>query len=260
MGLRDLAAFMTALPLGGGSLEAAARSFHMAPVIGALGGLVAGSAAAALEALGVGEALLLGAVYMAVHLAFTGGLHMDGFADYADVVGSRLRGGEALRVLKDPRRGSFAAAWTAVVVLVGAASAGLIASELSGLEAVAVVAAVHAGAAEAAYTALASGRPEPYRGLARVFREALTPRSMAVNALVYAAVGGLCVAAAGPGAPGAAAIIALLASPIVGYAAARDASSRLGFVSGDVAGFAFESSRTLCLLAAALVASSWPSS
>ena len=124
MGLRDLLAFLTALPLGGGSLEGAARSIHLAPLAGLLvGSLVAAAYTAGLEVLPPPGAAALA---LAAHLAVTGGLHLDGFADYSEVVLARARGGDAERILRDPRRGGMA---LAAVSTLAAARLGLLASQ-----------------------------------------------------------------------------------------------------------------------------------
>lgn len=257
-GLRDLAAFMTGIPLGGGSLEAAARAFPLVPLIGALEGVIASLALAALGALGAGG-LLAGAVYLAVHAAVTGSIHLDGFADYADVIGSRARGRRALEVLKDPRRGSHAAVWTAVILIASAAAAGelaaLASSHRAWIPAASLVTAVYASSSEAMYMVLALGPREPYQGLAGLFKDNMDSRGHAVNAAAYAAVSALTLAST-QGPLGLRALVAgILAAPLpLSLAAARDAESRLGFVNGDVAGFAYEASRTALLAVAAVAA------
>jgi len=117
VGFRDLLSFLTTLPVGGRSLEGAADSFPEAPLVGLLVGLAAGGLGG-LAGLLWGSCMA-GAVYMAAYTLVTGGLHLDGYADVEDVLGSGLRGGEALRVLKDPRRGAHA---LAMVVVDGIAS------------------------------------------------------------------------------------------------------------------------------------------
>ncbi|GAB6148606.1 adenosylcobinamide-GDP ribazoletransferase [Stetteria hydrogenophila] len=253
-GFRDLLAFATGIPLGGGSVEAAAAAFPLAPLLGALEGLLASLALAALGAAGV-PGSLAGAVYLVLHVAITGALHLDGFSDYADVVGSRLAGEGALRVLKDPSRGSYALAWTTVALVASAAAAGSLAPLGAGL--LPLLTAVYAFSAEAMYLVIAAGRREPYEGLAGAFKDSMDGEGHAVNAASYAGVACLSAAAALQRSPLEAALVAVAAALAVPFSllVARDAESRLGFVNGDVAGFAYEALRTFLLTMAALALS-----
>ena len=52
----------------------------------------------------------------------TGGLHLDGLADFADALGSRRRGAEALAVMRDSAIGAMGAAALIFVVLIQAGS------------------------------------------------------------------------------------------------------------------------------------------
>jgi len=256
VGFRDLLAFMTGLPVGGGSLERAARSFHLAPLVGVVEGLVAAAAVSAATIAGSPE-VLAGAIYIATHIALTGGIHLDGFSDYMDVVGSRLRGEAAVRVLKDPRRGSYAIAWTFTILALSLASIAAV-SDLGVAALAALLAAAYLAAAEAAYTAIALGSPPPYPGLASKFKAEVTRGRVFVNIALYTVLAAAVAAASlkliGPEGL-AAALAAAATGPLAGAASAIDAGRRLGFVSGDVAGFAFEASRTAALTLAAIAVS-----
>ncbi len=255
---RDLLAFMTRLPLGGGSLEGAAWCIHLAP----LAGLLVGAAALApLEALGLAgaPAILAGSLYPAIHYILTGGLHLDGLADYADVWGSGARGEAAARILKDPRRGAHAIAALAAATI---ASAGAAASiyPLNPIDALAVFTAAYAAAYESMFLALLAGPPEPYRGMALPFSKAARKTRWA-NAALYASLAAALTVTTLAYSRGLAASIAILMAlaPAVGVLVALDARSRLGFVNGDVAGAAFEVSRVVALAAAAALVGSSPS-
>ena len=52
--------------------------------------------------------LFRGAVLMSFPFFYTGGIHMDGFMDTADALGSNRSREEKLKILKDPHAGSFA--------------------------------------------------------------------------------------------------------------------------------------------------------
>ncbi len=259
-GLRDLIAFLTAIPVGGGSVDGAARSFHLVPLVGILEGTLLGASVAILSFMGA-DALLAGAIYMLLHVAVTGGLHLDGLADYSDVIGSRRAGGEALSILKDPRRGSFAVVSVTAVLLASMASAAVIAdtgaagSPQSFIAILASLTLPYLLASEALYLVITLGETEPYEGLAYKFKRAQSTRSHIANAIVFSA----CTVAlwvvlyrvAGPlhslAVPLSLAALAAVSAYVLG-----DAERRLGFVNGDVAGFAYEVTRTAVLVLTAL--------
>ena len=251
--VRDLLAFMTRLPLGGGSLEGAARCFYAAPLLGLAVGSLAFAPLAMLKVVGA-PGLLAGSVYPAIHYLLTGGLHLDGLADYADVWGSGARGDVAVRVLKDPRRGSHAIAALATVTLASAGAAASIYA-LGLQEALALFIAAYAAAYESMYLTLLAGPPEPYKGMAAAFKRSAS-RTYKLNLLLYAVTAfSLAAATSQLAAPALAAVAAVLAAtPALGLLVAADAAARLGFVNGDVAGASFETSRTLALLAGAVLA------
>jgi adenosylcobinamide-GDP ribazoletransferase len=249
-GFRSLLSLLTSIPLGGGNIEDAARSFYAVPVVGALEGLALSAYLCLLKTLGV-AAEVAALTYVVAHIALTGGIHLDGLADYSDVLGSRLRGDEAIAVLKDPRRGAYGVLLTAILITASYALTERAYRVLPSLELVALLIPSYIASTEAMYVASAVGRNEPYQGLAREFTlRAKEPGSISRNAALYL----LAVASIAP--VGDVQLTRLLAiaflAPIVGYLVARDANLRLGFVNGDVLGFCFEVCRVLSLLVVAL--------
>ncbi|MEB3787258.1 MAG: adenosylcobinamide-GDP ribazoletransferase [Desulfurococcales archaeon] len=238
MGLRDLLAFMTRLPVGPGSLEGAARSLHLAPLVGLLEGLVV---AGVLHALAGVDRLLAASTALAAHLALTGGLHMDGFSDYAEALAAGARGEAAERILGDARRGSYAIAWTTVLLLARFSLLACLAGEP------AAVVASYVAAAESlyAYIALSRGRPQGLGGLFMTYakdrKRATTNIVALLAAIIPLALLGLGILAIAP----------LLVAAIVSWLAAWDSYRRLGRPSGDAAGFTYEATLTLALLALA---------
>ena len=237
MGLRDLLAFLTTLPAGGGSLEGAASSFYAAPAVGLIvGSIVAAAAWAASYRPALGPA-----VVVALHALLTGTLNLDGLMDYFDVVGSGLRGQEALRVLKDPRKGAFAVAAAVVVLALRASAAYYL------LRRPAVMVASYVAAYEGGYLAAAVGREEPYEGLARRFsEESRRAPSIAKNLALTAAI---CAALALLSGPRSLLPLLALAAP---YALVADAERRLGFVNGDVIGASIELAGAIAMVVGAL--------
>ncbi|MCZ7413880.1 MULTISPECIES: adenosylcobinamide-GDP ribazoletransferase [unclassified Streptomyces] len=222
-----------------------------APVAGAVVGLAAGAAGAALTALGTGP-LTAAVATVAVPAVLTRGLHLDGLADVADGLGSGRDAEGALTVMKQSDIGPFGVV-TLLLVLLGqvAVLAGLYA------EGWAEAAWGYAVAATAARTALTlaarrgvpAARPE---GLGAVVAGTVPPGPAAgvagVVTLLAAAAGGT-VGGAADALRGAAAVLAGLA---LAELLLRRCRRRLGGVTGDVFGALAESATTACLLVLAL--------
>ncbi len=243
MGLRDLVSFMTAIPVGKGSVERAASSFYAVPLIGVIVGGLVGLVGLALSR----QPLVAGAIMTALHLLLTGGLHLDGAADYGDLIGSGAKGEEALRVLKDPRRGSFGIATAAVLLIVRFSALSVLSSRPW------TVTMAYVASYEAAFIAVMLGRPEPYSGLGRIFWEGSRGRpKLVANALVTAACVVIIVVVSTLLAHASYLDLAALAGLVVGPLTVADAHKRLGFVNGDVLGFTIEVAGVLALVAGAL--------
>ncbi|MGC9112340.1 adenosylcobinamide-GDP ribazoletransferase [Acidilobus sp.] len=239
MGLRDLLALFTRLPVGSGDLGTAASSFYMVPIVGLVEGLIVSLVGLAVSV--VRPAPMLAASLMVIaHVAVTGGLHLDGLADYGDVLGSGLRGEEAVRVLKDPRKGSFAI--MAVVVA--------LAARLSAFyylyRCPAVIVAAYVSSLEASFVAARTGAQEPYEGMASRFeRAARDDRQLLLNTLTYIVIM-TAIAIVRPFS------LISAAALLAGFLLAADANSRLGFVNGDVMGASIEVGGVVALVLGAL--------
>lgn len=193
------------------------------------------------------------ATYLITYLLFTGGIHVDGFADYFDAVGAGARGEVALRIVKDPRKGAFAVmAIAANFVLTYALAAHALTclsttGVIPALRAYAVLVSGHVASAEAMFVSAAAGTPEPYEGMGRAFVEFSGSRkAVASNALVMMVIAAAYFAILGPR-------YAVTLTIIVGFSALAslpvvlDAERRLGFVNGDVLGTTYEVGRLAAL-------------
>jgi len=255
-GLLALISLMTRIPLRGKrDLLSAAKHFYLVPLVGLLTGLVSWGAALpvtlVLRDAGVGAA-----TYLITYLLFTGGIHVDGLADYFDALGAGAQGEAALRVLKDPRKGAFAVtAVAADFILTYALASHVLATAVGAatpaltLRTYAVLAASHVASAEAMFVSAALGTPEPYEGMGKAFVELSgSLRMVVLNAAVMSATAVAYFTILGPRYVAALAFIAgfsVLASlPVI-----TDAERRLGFVNGDVLGTTYEVGRLAALLA-----------
>ena len=218
-------------------LAASAPAF---PLIGALIGALGGLAFALASWLGL-PPLLAALLAVAAQILVTGGLHEDGLADLADGFGGGRTRAEKLRIMRDPRLGSFGA--LALVLTLLARIAALAALAEPWLVASALIAAGAASRAglPALMASLApardhgleagAGRPHPLRAAAGIAIAALL-------AFVVLAPG---MAAAGlVGAAGALLSVAILARrQIGGYTGdvlgAAQQLAEVGFLLGALA-------------------------
>lgn len=257
---RSLLSLLTTLPVGYSDLDSATRAFHMVPLVGLLESLVISPILLLFTRI---NGLLASSVYVLLHVIVTGALHLDGFSDYSDVIGSRNSGEEALKILKDPRKGSFAIVAITVNLITSFGATTTLYSQVfaeHSLEAYiilpVILALVYVASAESMYLTLALSPVEPYEGIARSFSLNTRTRSKYLNYIIYflliailtstltwtLGVKGITIGT-----------LLVVTGIILPMLIARDASKRLGFANGDIAGFSFESTRVLCLINAALV-------
>jgi adenosylcobinamide-GDP ribazoletransferase len=230
--------FLTRVPTGTGAVQPTdmARFVPWFPLVGALVG-------AAVGLLYAGAGLLLpplvaAAVAVTAGVAITGAFHEDGLGDTADAfVGGRDRE-DTLRILKDPRLGTFGVLAVAASLLLRVAAVAALAPSA----ALAALPAAHALSRAAAVGLMAAVPPAAETGLGAAYARALGGR----QALLGVAAG-LAVAAVLLG------VWALPAAALTGFAAlwlGRLARRRIGGVGGDVLGAAQQAGEILTLLVA----------
>jgi adenosylcobinamide-GDP ribazoletransferase len=143
--------FLTRVPVHVDERPDVARCVPWFPVVGALVGAAAGGTAAALRDLtGPTVAAACG---MIVGLLVTGAFHEDGLADVADAFGGAWTPAERMRILKDPRHGTYGVAALTASVVVRVAC---VASLPTAATAFAALVAAHALARGAAVGVMAS--------------------------------------------------------------------------------------------------------
>jgi adenosylcobinamide-GDP ribazoletransferase len=226
--VREAVAFLTRVPVGGGALSP--RSALWFPLVGAaLGALVGAAAIGLVELL---PPLLAGALAVALELALTGALHVDGLADSADGLGGRDRE-RALAIMRDHSLGAYGASALVLDLLAKSAALGALAERGDVLAVVAAFAVARAAplplAAALPYARAEGGAGEALAGL----RASGAVAGTALAALIAVAAGAPELLAAG------AAVI-----PAVWWVARR----RLGGVTGDVMGAAVELTATAALV------------
>ncbi|WP_432829634.1 adenosylcobinamide-GDP ribazoletransferase [Dactylosporangium sp. CA-092794] len=240
-GLRLALSLFTVAPVRADRFDrpVAGRAMALAPLAGALLGLVLAAAARGLVWLGAAP-LLGGAVLVALGLLLTRGLHADGLADTADGLGSYATAERALEIMKQPDIGPFGVAAIGSVLLVDAAAATSLLSR-DWPAAVAGVTAAYAagrlGATVACRRGVPAARPE---GLGVLVAGTMSPSRLAAVTLITAALTALADPWRGP--------LAVAGAVAVSWALTAHARRRLGGLTGDVIGAAIELSTAAALI------------
>jgi len=230
--------FLTRVPTGTGPKRPAelARFVPWFPLVGALVGAAVGGLYAGMSVLL--PPLVAAAVAVTAGVAITGAFHEDGLGDTADAfLGGRDRE-DTVRILKDPRLGTFGVLAVSASLLLRVAAV----AALPPAAALAALPAAHALSRAAAVGVMAAVPPAAEQGLGAAYVRALGGR----QALLGIAIGVVIAAAL-------LRVWALPAAALAAVAAAalgRLAHRRIGGVSGDVLGAVQQAGETLTLLVA----------
>jgi len=247
-GLRFAITLLTAVPLPGGraaatppSRQTAAAALYWAPAVGFVLGAVAGGVLLLANRIAHVDALLAAVLAIAVLVAATRALHLDGLADTADGLGSRRPAHQALEIMKRSDIGPFGVV-TVVLALMVQVSA-LAEATQNGRGPTAIVAAAVAGRLA---IMLACRRGVP------------AARSTGLGALVAGTVrpaGAVIIVLAALGAAAAAGwifVIAIALALVCSQALLWLAVRRFGGITGDVLGAIAELAASACLLVTAI--------
>jgi adenosylcobinamide-GDP ribazoletransferase len=237
-GLRLAVTTLTVLPVRAGRWDrpTAAVAMSLAPLVGALVGLILAGVSEGLRALG-SPTLVAAAVTVAAGALLTRGLHLDGLADTVDALGSYKSGPAALEIMKKPDIGPFGVAAIALTLLIQTAAV----SSLGPWALVAAWATGRLAITIACRRGVPSARPD---GLGAMVASTV-PLPVVLTAA--AAVAGLAIAATpdrpwqGPAAVACAGLAVVLL--------VRHGVRRFGGITGDVLGAVVEAATTVTLLA-----------
>jgi adenosylcobinamide-GDP ribazoletransferase len=192
-----------------------AASVPLFPVVGALIGLAGGVGYALAVWLGL-PPLPAAALALAITIWLTGALHEDGLADVADGFGGGRTREDKLRIMRDPRIGSYGALALVLALLTRAGALAAVAAPWAVGAALITAGAVSRAALPAVMATMpnarvdglgaGAGRPHPLRAAA----------ALLVGALIAVALLGHAAAAALLAAAGGALAVALLAKRQIG--------------------------------------------
>lgn len=250
MGLLDVLAFLTRLPVGPRSIEGVGKSMWAFPLAGLLIAPPLALAAYGLISTGL-DNLLTAALLVALLYLLTGIHHFDGLVDFADAAAKKGSPEERLEVMRDPAVGAAGLLAGALTLLLLWAAAAQVGRLLDFAILLALLGSAEMGAKHAMVVAAASGRPAG-RGSGRAFLgEATAMRligSFALTALLTFGLWGWAFGFTPPGLLPAA--ILLLVGHVVPKAVVAAAHRTLGGVNGDVLGATNELARAALLVVA----------
>jgi adenosylcobinamide-GDP ribazoletransferase len=229
----------------------------LAPVVGMLVGAIAAAIVVLAQLLKPDADLLAAVLGVLVVAGLSGGLHLDGLADFADALGSRRDRETMLRIMKQSDIGPFGVVAIVAVLLLDVAA--LTACLQAGFGWQAILIATTASRLTlpwACRTSIPAARPD---GLGAVVAATVRPATAALaTALVLAATAALSWQ---PHRTGTATLNwerlagtadAVLLAVAIGVLTSRWASRKLGGTTGDVLGATVELALPTALLALAL--------
>ncbi|BAL86613.1 putative cobalamin 5'-phosphate synthase [Actinoplanes missouriensis 431] len=240
-GFRLAVTTLTVLPVRAGRWDrpTAAVAMSLAPLVGAMLGVILAGVSEGLRALG-SPALVAAAVTVAAGALLTRGLHLDGLADTVDALGSYRSGADALHIMKKSDIGPFGVAAIGLTLLIQSAA-------LTEATALTVVTAWATGRLAITIACRRGVPPAREEGLGAMVASTVPLSVMLTAAVLVAAL----ATAAIPGRPwqGPAAVAAASITVVL---LVRHCVRRFGGITGDVLGAAAESATTVTLVALTL--------
>lgn len=231
------------LPVSARDLAGAVPWF---PVVGALIGVVVGSVYAA--ALLAFPAFIAATLAVGSGILLTGAFHEDGLGDTADAIAGGSTPQERLRILRDPRLGTFGVCAVGLSILLRVSAV----ASLGPWDAAAALLAANALGRAATVGLLGILPAAGGQGLGASYAAALKSRQITLGLALGALLGAIALGVLGLPA----ALLAAIAAMAIGILARR----RIGGLTGDILGAAEQAAEVLVLLMASAVATNgWAS-
>lgn len=230
-------AWMTVLPVPG-SLQPSpvtradgARIIALVPLVGALVGAAAAAVAWVAHAAGL-PTVLVGALAVGAGALLTRGMHLDGFADCVDGLGSYGSPERAREIMRQGTVGPFGAAALALLLIAGSAAVGGLADRGAWLAIGIAVGAARVAAVLGCRRGWAPSNPDGF-GALTAGTQGLPTQGLWVMIALAVAVPAV------PGRPWQGPL-AVAAGLVIAALAMRHCVRRFGGMSGDVLGFGIE--------------------
>ncbi|MEV0290048.1 adenosylcobinamide-GDP ribazoletransferase [Kribbella sp. NPDC050820] len=224
------------------------RAMILAPAVGALIGAISAGVVALAQLLRPDAEYLAGVLGVLVVVVVSGGLHLDGLADFSDALGSRRDRETMLRIMKQSDIGPFGVvAIVAVLLLDVAALTACIQAGFGWQAALIAVTASRLTLPWTCRTTVPSARPG---GLGATVAATVRPIAAVLTTIVVLA--GALALAWFDSARLVGSASAVLLAVVVSLLVTRRARSALGGVTGDVLGAAIELALPVTLLTLAL--------
>ncbi len=254
---------LTVIPVGRRPITLAdgqlGTAMTLAPLVGVMVWLPAAGVLIAVRVLLHDPPDLIPPLFALATLAIvTGGLHLDGLADFGDALGSRRRGADALAVMRDSSVGAIGAATLVFVVLLQAGSLTLAIGRHHGT--VALLTSVLAGrlaVVHACRRGIPAARPDGLGASVIGSVSALQASVVTTAVFAVAAVAGKLDYDGGRLRESVHAAFAVLCAVVIAALVRRLAVRRLGGMTGDVFGALVEIAMLVDLFVMAVPAPSW---
>lgn len=246
-GFLALLSFLTIIPTKVHDVFLAAEYFHLVPIVGFIEGVIVILPLFIPIPSMIKTVLALLAFYI-----LTGFNHLDGFADFIDALASRKKNEEALKIMKEPWRGTMAIASTTLLILVTYISlVVLIENKWYSIIFAQVL------AFESMFILAILSNPPTYQGLGKLFiTRAKRPRKIMANIILMLVITSLILLLYGPDPVEILTLIIMTIATLLTMLYAYVKSHRvLGYSTGDVLGFCLELSRSANLLIASVLLS-----
>ncbi|MFC9692394.1 adenosylcobinamide-GDP ribazoletransferase [Kribbella sp. NPDC056951] len=232
------------------------RAMILAPLVGAVLGAIAAGVVALAQLVRPDADLLAAVLGVLAVAALSGGLHLDGLADFADALGSRRDRETMLRIMKQSDIGPFGVVSIVGVLLVDVAA--LTACLHANLGWQAILIATTASRLTLPWTCRTTIPPARPEGLGALVAATVHPRTALLTTLAVLVPALALTALTAPKTTGwlsaspAPTALTILLAVLTALATTRRAQSALGGTTGDVLGAAIELTLPVTLTALAL--------
>jgi len=243
----SLISFLTIIPTGKNDITEASKAFYMSPIVGALLGFLSGLCLLIPHV----ASSLRGGLTFILFYGLTGLIHLDGLADFIDAMSSGKTGNTALQIMKEPCRGAKSMAGVAIVLII---VYGSFTAFPVGLEGLYLLISANLIAYEGLYIIAVIANPPPYEGLGKLFiRASKAKQKMISNGVIFVLLALLISILSWSSLITFSILLSIsITLSVIAYTAAK-ANNILGFISGDVMGYALEISRAISVITIALL-------